>query len=98
MKVRWIIWKDIFLDKIQRKHSVTAEEVEQVFSRSSIFRKAEKGKIPGEDLYVAYGRSEAGRCLAVMFIIKQLDGALPISARNMTKAERRYYEKRTKAG
>lgn len=98
MKVRWIVWKDIYLEKIQRKHSVTPEEVEQVFSRNSIFRKAEKGKVTGEDLYVAYGRSEAGRYLTVVFIIKQPNGALPISARNMTKAERRYYEKRKKIG
>lgn len=97
MTVRWVIWKDVFLDKIRRKHAVTPEEVEQALKRRPAFRKAERGKIPGEDLYVAYGRTEAGRYLTVLFIIKRPDGALPISARNMTNTERRYYGNKTKS-
>ena len=45
----------------------------------------------GEDLYVAYGQTAAGRYLVVFFILKYQTAALPISAREMTQAERRYY-------
>ena len=46
-------------------------------------------------MYVAYGRTEQGRHL-VVFIYKNDQTALPISARDMTTTERRHYEKRGK--
>jgi uncharacterized DUF497 family protein len=97
MRIRWVIWNDYFLNKIRRKHAVTEAEVEQVLRRSHLFRKAETGKVPGEDLYIAHGQTDAGRYLLVLFIMKPPDGALPISARDMTKPERRYYGKRKKS-
>ena len=54
-------------------------------------RFAEKGRVKGENLYVAYGQTAAGRYLLVFFIHKRQTAALPISARDMTRAERRYY-------
>jgi uncharacterized DUF497 family protein len=51
----------------------------------------------GEDLYVAYGETAAGRNLVVFFIHKRHNAAaLPISARDMTASERRYYEQHEK--
>ena len=54
-------------------------------------RFAEKGRVKGENLYVAYGQTAAGRYLLVFFIRKRQLAALPIAARDMTRAERRYY-------
>jgi uncharacterized DUF497 family protein len=54
--------------------------------------------VKGEDLYVAYGQTLDGRHLVVFFIQKYQSAALPISARDMTGAERRYYEQKGKAG
>jgi len=54
----------------------------------------EKGKIKGEDLYVALGRTDAGRYLVVFFIMKTSKEALIVTARDMTEKERRRYEKK----
>ncbi|MDQ1316386.1 MAG: uncharacterized protein QG588_33, partial [Candidatus Poribacteria bacterium] len=42
-------------------------------------------------LYVAYGQTKSGRYLIIFFILKHKSNALPISARDMTSSERRYY-------
>ncbi len=96
MRIYEVIWKDKFVDKIERKHNINTEEVEQIIFTNPHIRRAEKGKIKGEDLYVAYGQTEDGRYLVVFFVYKRNMAALPISARDMTMAERRYYEKQKK--
>ena len=47
--------------------------------------------IEGENLYTALGQTEDGRYLIVFFIHKATNEALVISAREMTKKERRSY-------
>ena len=91
MRLYEVIWKEDFVDKIERKHCVTPDEVENVLFSKPHTRRAEKGRVQGEDLYVAYGQTAAGRYLVVFFILKYQTAALPISARDMTQAERRYY-------
>ncbi|MGA7877600.1 MAG: hypothetical protein WCA08_18210 [Desulfoferrobacter sp.] len=54
----------------------------------------EKGDIKGEDVYAAMGRTHAGRNLIAFFIRKKNNRALIISARDMSKNERRFYEKK----
>ena len=97
MHIYEVIWKDQFVNKIESKHKVTTDEVEQVLFRTPHVRRAEKGRVKGEDLYVAYGRTEANRYLVVFFVHKRQVAALPISARDMTQAERRYYERQKEA-
>ncbi|MFH1635338.1 MAG: BrnT family toxin, partial [Chloroflexota bacterium] len=58
------------------------------------FRFHEKGHVRGEDMYTVLGQSEAGRYLIVFFIFNPANRALIISARNMNRSERRYYERR----
>ncbi|MDI6752731.1 MAG: BrnT family toxin [bacterium] len=93
MRLYEIIWKDKFVHKIEHKHKVTTDEVEEVLFSKPHIRQAEKGRIEGEDLYVAYGQTEAGRYLVIFFVRKHQTTALPISARDMTQSERRYYER-----
>jgi uncharacterized DUF497 family protein len=93
MRIQWTIWKEQFIEKLRWKHGVCPAEVEEVLRSRAHFRKAERGHVAGEDVYAAYGRTDAGRYLVVFFIFKQPDGALPISGRDMTQAERRYYGK-----
>ena len=52
----------------------------------------EKGHRPDENLYLALGRTEAGRYLSVFFVFKLSHDALIVSARDMTAAERKRYE------
>ena len=91
MQLYEVIWKDRFVDKMAEKHGVAPNEVEEVLFSEPHVRFAEKGRVKGENLYVAYGKTVAGRYLLVFFIHKRQTAALPISARDMTRAERRYY-------
>jgi uncharacterized protein len=97
LKVYEIIWKERFIEKIAVKHAVTADEVEEVLFHKPHVRKAQNGYIKGEDLYTAYGRTDNGRCLIVLFIRKRTTAALPISARDMTSGEQRYYNAQKEA-
>ncbi|MGK7904576.1 MAG: BrnT family toxin [Hormoscilla sp.] len=94
MQLYEIIWKTRFIEKLAIKHGVTTDEVEEILFSNPLIRKSQKGKVKGEDLYIAYGQTDGSRYLVVFFIYKpQLKAALPISARDMTKSERRYYER-----
>jgi len=88
-----VIWKDQFVEKLAAKHGVEIDEVEQVLFSNPHVRLFEKGHIKGENLYAAYGRTRTGRYLVVFFVLKQSTAALPISARDMTQPERKYYDK-----
>ncbi|HEX8097434.1 MAG TPA: BrnT family toxin [Pyrinomonadaceae bacterium] len=97
MQLHEVIWKDRFIDKIEVKHGVSADEVEEILFGRPHVRRAQKGHVKGEDLYIAYGRTEGGRYLIAFFIRKELTTALPISARDMTDSERKYYERQAEA-
>jgi hypothetical protein len=56
-------------DKIWRKHHVIEQEVYETFENRPNYRKLENGDIEGEDLYGAYGQTEAGRYLSVFLFI-----------------------------
>jgi uncharacterized DUF497 family protein len=95
MRLYEVIWKDRFIDKIAVKHGVSTTEVEEILFGKPHVRRSQKGHIKGEDLYTAYGQTEDGRYLIVLFIYKGQAVALPISARDMTDSERKYYERQT---
>lgn len=94
MKVIGIIWLRNVVDKLAWKHRVTIDEVEEVFRRSPRYRFLEKGDVAGEDLYAALGQTEAGRYLVVYFIYKVTAEALVLSARDMTRKEKKSYAKK----
>ena len=94
MRLYEVIWKERFVNKIESKHQVEVEEVEEILFSNAHFRRAQKGRMRGEDLYAAYGQTEIGRFLVVFFIYKPTNMALPISARDMTISERKYYEQK----
>lgn len=97
MQLHEVIWKDRFIDKIESKHGVGMDEVEEVLFGKPHVRRAQKGHVKGEDLCAAYGRTEDGRHLIVFFIRKEPAAALPVSARDMTDSERKYYERQAEA-
>lgn len=97
MQLHEIIWKDVFVEKLEVKHRVSTDEVEDVLFGKPHVRRAQKGRVKGEDLYAAYSQTAGGRYLIVFFIRKEQSAALPISARDMTDSERRYYERQAKA-
>ncbi len=92
MLITQIIWKAQFVEKLAVKHGVSVPEAEEVLRSKPHIRKVGRGHVKGEHVYVAYGQSAAGRYLAVFYIRKMTGALLPISARDMDDAERRYYE------
>jgi len=93
MYIQDIIWLPQFVDKLEWKHSVQPEEVDEVLFADPHFRKVQKGHIPGEDVFSAFGQTVAGRFLIIFFIYKPTQEALILSARDMSHKERRYYAK-----
>jgi len=93
MKITGIVWLQKIIDKIAKKHHITQYEVEQVFINNPKYRLLERGKIEGEDVYSAYGHTNAGRYVTVIFIRKFGNRALVISARDMDRKERKQYGK-----
>ncbi|MBM4258929.1 MAG: BrnT family toxin [Deltaproteobacteria bacterium] len=94
MKIGGLIWLAEIVDKLDWKHNVQQQEVREVFRRKPKYRFVEKGHRRGENVYVAQGRTEAGRYLNVFFVYKTNQRALILSAREMTPAEKRTYGKK----
>lgn len=91
MNIREIIWLDAVEEKIIRKHHVQPMEVEGLLLGRPHVRFMERGYQPGEDLYAAFGQTDAGRYLAVYFILKETQSALIVTAREMTRQEIKSY-------
>jgi uncharacterized DUF497 family protein len=71
VQVNQIIWIQHFVDKLASKHGVAVDEVEEILHGRMKVRRSAKGDVEGEDLYMAWGRTHAGRYLAVFFILKR---------------------------
>ncbi len=93
MRITEIIWKDQFVEKLAIKHSVSKDEVEEVFASKPYVRKVGRGRTKGENVYAALGQTFGGRYLIIYFIRKLSGAVLPISARDMDGGERDYYAK-----
>lgn len=93
MKINGIAWLQDVIEKIHRKHGVEPDEVEDVLGGDARMRRIEAGHVRGEDLYVAAGRTRAARYLLVFFVHKRSGEALIVSAREMTRREKRRYGK-----
>ena len=92
MKIVSIIWLQQYIEKLYVKHGVEVDEVEDVFYEHPRIEIAGKGKVQGENLYKALGKTEDGRYLTVIFIYKpSKQKALVISARDMNDAEHKRY-------
>ena len=94
MEVLDVIWLEIFVEKLWRKHQVRTEEVEEVLYGKPKVRKVANGNVAGEDVYSALGQTVGGRYLIVFFVLKAGRRALVISARDMQPKERRQYAKK----
>jgi hypothetical protein len=93
VEITGFIWLEDIVEKLARKHSVSPQEVREVFENFAVFRFVEKGHRQGENVYAALGQTDAGRYLIVFFVYKEDRQALILSARDMTNAERRKYHK-----
>jgi len=94
LKVTGFIWLDDIVEKLHWKHNVLPEEIREVFNNRHKFRFVEKGHRSGENVYFAAGQTVGGRYLIIFFVYKQDKRALILSARDMTRSERKRYERK----
>lgn len=94
MKIIGLIWYENIIEKLEQKHNVQQHEVREVLANDPKFRYVETGLQPDENLYAALGRTNAGRYIIIFFINKKDKQALVVSARDMTRAERKKYEQK----
>ncbi len=97
MDIREVIIPPKILEKLEQKHNVKEHEVREVFSADPNFQWAEKGNVKGEDVYLAFGQTDAGRYVTIAFVYKNNHDALCISARNMDRKERKRYGRTKRA-
>ena len=91
MNISGIIWLEDIADKLEWKHNVNEHEVIELLANLPQFRFVEKGHKKGENLYAALGQTDGGRYLIVFFVYKKTKQALIVSARDMSRKERRKY-------
>ena len=91
MDIRGYDWLFHILEKLLLKHNVTQFEVEEVFDNRPRIRFVERGDRRGEDMYSARGQTDSGRYLTIYFIYKSDNTALIINARDISRAETRFY-------
>jgi uncharacterized DUF497 family protein len=90
MKIHEIIWPEDRIDHIAR-HNVTPEEVEEVcFSRPLVQRAKFEGHNP---VYYVLGKTASGRYLFCVVIQFPDDKGYPVTARPMTRKEKRRFTK-----
>jgi len=92
MRIDFIICPVNIENKLISKHRVTTLEARQVLLNKPRIRFAESGFVADENVYAAFGLTSAGRYLSVFFIYKPSSHtAIIISARDMSKKERKTY-------
>jgi uncharacterized DUF497 family protein len=94
VRIVGFIWIEEILEKLLRKHNVREHEVVEIFENRPMFRFVENGHRDDEHVYSARGQTDAGRYVIVFFVHKSDGRALPVSARDMTAAERKRYERK----
>ncbi len=87
MRIDGLEWIPDRLEHIAR-HSITLEEVEEVFASSPVFHRGRGG------VYEAWGQTESGRYLLVIFRYLGHNRGWPITARDMDENEKRLYRKK----
>jgi uncharacterized DUF497 family protein len=77
-------------------HQVRSSEVEEVFAQRPLLIAPDEKHSGSEVRYAAWGQTASGRQLAVVFTIRE-SRIRVVSARDMSRGERREFEHGTKA-
>lgn len=87
MRIQGFEWDSGNIEHIAR-HGVDTDEAEQAVGMTNVFRRTHSGR------YIAYGQTDAGRHLTVVFELHPGNTARVVTAREMTKRETQYYRER----
>ncbi len=85
-------WDEGNLLKNWEKHGVSAAECEQVFFNRPLLAQPDLRHSDSEIRFYALGQSDSGRRLFLVFTVRE-DRIRVISARDMSRTERRSYER-----
>lgn len=83
----WFWWDEQNIEHIAN-HGVSPEETEQVIDDTPLIIRAKQGK------YIAFGQTDAGRYLVVVFVEKTDRRLRDITARDMTNNEKKRFKRR----
>lgn len=86
MRISGFEWDEDNVVHLTLGHGIEAEEAEEVLAGSPLYRKTKRG------LYAAFGPTQAGRLLVVVFEMKGKGLARVITGWDMDSAEHRYYQ------
>jgi uncharacterized DUF497 family protein len=87
MRILGFEWDDGDVPHLMLGHGIEPEEAEGVFAVAPVFRKTKRGH------YAAFGRTQSGRLLVIVFEMKTGATARVITGWDMSSAERRYYRR-----
>ena len=88
-------WDDGNSNKNWHLHRVSDGECEEIFFNLPIIIVFEKKRLYNEPRYIALGRTNTDRLLFIAFVIRKKLIRV-ISARDMTKSDKRRYEEKVK--
>jgi len=91
MLIDSLYWKDHIVEKIICDHGVMPEEVEEVIYEGDL-----EVRRFHENRYLIWGQSLSGRYLFAVLEEESKGVFVPLTARDMTNAEKRAYRKRRK--
>ena len=86
MRISGFEWDEGNVVHLGLGHGIEAEEAEEVFAVSPLYRKTRRGH------YAAFGPTRAGRLLVVVFEMKGKGLARVITGWDMDSTVRRYYQ------
>lgn len=84
-------WNRGNIEKNWLKHKVSPVECEQVFFNRPLIVSGDPKHSTSERRFAAFGSTDAGRLLAIIFA-KRKKSLRVISARDMNRKERKFYE------
>jgi hypothetical protein len=87
-------WDDAKAAANRRKHGVSFEEARTVFDDPNRLEIFDLEHSKTEDRWLVIGRSEVGRVLTTVYVLREEDVYRIIMARNATVAEVKRYESR----
>jgi len=85
-------WDKYNTEKIFKKHRLVCKEIEEVFSNKPIYIFEDEKHSQIEQRYGLFGQTNSGKILSLVFTVRG-DKVRVITARSISKKERRAYEK-----
>lgn len=85
-------WDKWNIKKIFDKHGINIKEIEEIFKNKPIYFFGDEKHSQTELRHGVFGQTNDGRVLSVVFTIRE-DKIRVITARSISKKERRAYEK-----